>query len=210
MRAAVSTPATSPSPTSMSTTSASPTDAHGEDQPARLRLLIVSAASVSGRSGRHLTSWVLDQLRGRDDVEVAARSVADVLDDRDAWAAVVKESDAVLLITPEHNHSFPGDLKTAIDLLRFEWTATPVGVVSYGGVSGGLRATEALRLVFAELHTLVVRDTVSVANVATAFDDNGRPHDADGLSLALGQLLRSLGWWSRTLAAGLDREPYPA
>jgi NAD(P)H-dependent FMN reductase len=39
--------------------------------------------------------------------------------------------------------------------------AKPVGFVSYGGVSGGLRAVEQLRLVFAELRAVTVRDTVS-------------------------------------------------
>ncbi len=36
--------------------------------------------------------------------------------------------------------------------------------VPYGGVSGGLRAVEQLRLVFAELHAVTMRDGVSLAN----------------------------------------------
>jgi hypothetical protein len=39
--------------------------------------------------------------------------------------------------------------------------ARAVGFVSYGCLSGALRAVEALRLVFAELHAATVRETVS-------------------------------------------------
>ena len=37
-----------------------------------------------------------------------------------------------------------------------EWRAKPVGFVCYGGLSGGLRAVEQLRIVFAELHTVTI------------------------------------------------------
>lgn len=53
-------------------------------------------------------------------------------------------------------------------LARDPWRAKPVGFVSYGGVSGGLRAVEQLRLVFAELHAVTVRDTVSLRDVLDA------------------------------------------
>ena len=43
-----------------------------------------------------------------------------------------------------------------------EWQAKPIGFVSYGGLSGGLRAVEQLRQVFAELHAMTVRDSVSL------------------------------------------------
>ncbi|WP_431902390.1 NAD(P)H-dependent oxidoreductase [Nonomuraea sp. bgisy101] len=37
--------------------------------------------------------------------------------------------------------------------------------VSYGGLSGGLRAVEHLRAVFAELHAVTTRDAISVHGV---------------------------------------------
>lgn len=82
----------------------------------------------------------------------------------------IAAADAVLIVTPEYNHSFPGPLKTSIDSLRDEWKAKPVGFVSYGGIGGGLRAVEALRLVFAELHAVTVRDTVSFHNPWSRFE----------------------------------------
>ena len=50
----------------------------------------------------------------------------------------------------------------------------PVAFVSYGGVSGGLRAVEQLRLVFAELHAVTMRDAVSFAGAWEQFDQSGK------------------------------------
>jgi hypothetical protein len=73
----------------------------------------------------------------------------------------IDAADAFVVVTPEYNHSYPASLKHAIDMAHGEWNTKPVAFVSYGGISGGLRAVEALRLVFAELHATTIRDTVS-------------------------------------------------
>ena len=71
------------------------------------------------------------------------------------------QADAFVIVTPEYNHGYPAPLKALIDSSGAEWHAKPVAFVSYGGVSGGLRAVEQLRLVFAELHAVTIRDSVS-------------------------------------------------
>ena len=60
------------------------------------------------------------------------------------WSARVDAADAIILVTPEYNHSFSPALKNAIDFLSQEWWRKPVGFVSYGGVSGGTRGVTAL------------------------------------------------------------------
>lgn len=60
------------------------------------------------------------------------------------WSARVDAADAVMLVTPEYNHSFSPALKNAMDYLHAEWWRKPVGFVSYGGVSGGTRGVVAL------------------------------------------------------------------
>ncbi len=52
---------------------------------------------------------------------------------------------------PEYNHSYNAALKNALDYLNREWAYKPVGFVSYGGVSGGLRAVQAIKPVVAAL-----------------------------------------------------------
>lgn len=61
-----------------------------------------------------------------------------------AWSERVDAADAFILVSPEYNHSYSPALKNAIDYLAQEWKHKPVGVVSYGGVSGGTRGVAAL------------------------------------------------------------------
>ncbi|MFN4002202.1 NADPH-dependent FMN reductase [Microcella sp.] len=68
-----------------------------------------------------------------------------------AWSARVEQAEAVLLVSPEYNHSYSPALKNALDYLQHEWAAKPVGVVSYGGASAGLRAAAALDQVLTTL-----------------------------------------------------------
>lgn len=112
------------------------------------------------------------------------------------------EADAFLIVTPEYNHSFTGELKLLIDAAKPEWCRKPLAFVSYGGMSGGLRAVEQLRLVFAELHVVTMRDVVSFANVWNVFDQDGSPTDKTGSAAALNHMISELKWWARTLRDG--------
>jgi len=118
------------------------------------------------------------------------------------------EADAFVVVTPEYNHSFPAALKNAIDWHQRQWHAKPVGFVSYGGISGGLRAVEALRLVFAELHAVTVRDTVSFHDAWRQFDADGTPLIPDGCNKAADTLLDQLTWWAHALHEAKVRSPY--
>jgi NAD(P)H-dependent FMN reductase len=83
-----------------------------------------------------------------------------------------------------------------------------VACVSYGGISGGLRAIEQLRLVFAEVHAMVIRDSVSFANARTRFDPAGGLHEPEAPRAAMALLLRQLQWWALALRAARGASPY--
>jgi len=117
-------------------------------------------------------------------------------------------AEAFIVVTPEYNHSFPGALKLLIDAGNAEWHAKPLAFVSYGGVSGGLRAVEQLRLVFAELHCVAIRDTVSFAHARQRFDAAGRLREPAAAEAALGTMLAHLLWWRRALKAARQAVPY--
>ena len=117
-------------------------------------------------------------------------------------------ADAFVVVTPEYNHSYPASLKNAIDWHRAEWTAKPVAFVSYGGMSGGLRAVEHLRAVFAELHAVTIRDTVSFHGAHVRFGADGQPTD-EAAAVAAKVMLDQLGWWARSLTEARTARPYP-
>lgn len=119
-------------------------------------------------------------------------------------------ADAFVVVTPEYNHSFPAPLKNAIDSNYLEWRAKPVGFVSYGGLGGGLRAVEQLRLVFAELHAVTVRDTVSFHGAHSQFDGDGQPKEPEVAGKAARRMLRQIVWWARALRDAKSAQPYDA
>ncbi|HEY2059716.1 MAG TPA: NAD(P)H-dependent oxidoreductase [Amycolatopsis sp.] len=125
-------------------------------------------------------------------------------------SARLAAADAFVVITPEYNHSYPASLKNVVDWFMAEWRAKPVAFVSYGGISGGLRAVEHLRQVFAELHAVTIRETVSFHGAHGRFDENGSPKDAPATAVAAKALLDQLEWWARSLAQGRAARPYPA
>jgi NAD(P)H-dependent FMN reductase len=77
-----------------------------------------------------------------------------------------------------------------------------------GGISGGLRAVEPLRVVFAELHAATIRETVSFHGARGQFDAAGNPVNADAVNTAAIVLLNQLAWWARALRAARDERPY--
>lgn len=117
-------------------------------------------------------------------------------------------ADAFVIVTPEYNHSFPAALKNLIDWHYTQWQAKPVGFVSYGGLGGGLRAVEQLRLVFAELHAMTVRDSVSLHGPWSGLAEDGTPRDATVCEGAAKGMLGQLAWWGRALRAARVTRPY--
>jgi NAD(P)H-dependent FMN reductase len=87
------------------------------------------------------------------------------------WAETIARGDAFLFVTPEYNHSYPGSLKNALDYLSLEWADKAAGIVSYGGVSAGLRAATALKPVLAALRMIPVVEAVSIPFFAQFLDE---------------------------------------
>ncbi|GAA1015486.1 hypothetical protein STXM2123_5314 [Streptomyces sp. F-3] len=123
-------------------------------------------------------------------------------------SAKLAAADAFVVVTPEYNHSFPASLKALIDWHFTEWRAKPVGFVSYGAQSGGLRAVEQLRLIFAEMHAVTIRDGVAFPFYWEAFDEDGTPRDAEGTSGAVKVMLDELAWWGTALHEARAKSPY--
>ncbi|MGW3141119.1 NADPH-dependent FMN reductase [Streptomyces sp. NPDC001139] len=186
---------------------------------APLQVAVVLGSNRHGRFGPVVADWLLSRLRAREDlitrvVDVADAELPTTLARTPKTAAALSSvtpklaaADAFVVLTPEYNHSYPAALKNLIDWHSTEWQAKPVALVSYGGVSGGLRAVEHLRQVFAELHAVTVRDTVSFHNVGGAFED-GRPKDPTGPDAAAKTMLDQLVWWARGLREARERRPY--
>lgn len=115
-----------------------------------------------------------------------------------AWSARVEQADALLLVSPEYNHSYSPALKNALDFLMQEWQGKPVGIVSYGGASSGLRAAAALDPVLSTLGLVRVPVDVAISAPASHLVDDAfvptQKHDA-----VLGRMIESLDRYAEAL-----------
>jgi len=95
------------------------------------------------------------------------------------WQRTMKDAHGLLIVVPEYNHGYPGELKLVLDSLYDEYAGKPVALcgVSAGGL-GGARVVEHIKPVLTELHMIIVPNALYVSRVKEAFDEQGNPTDA--------------------------------
>lgn len=169
-----------------------------------LHVAVIVASTREGRFGPTVAAWFAGEAGHRTDLDVEIVDLAEV----GSVTGKLGAADAFVVVTPEYNHSYPAPLKSVIDSHFREWHAKPVGFVSYGGLSGGLRAVEHLRQVFAEVHAVTVRDTVSFHGARSCFGPDGMPLDPAEPRAAVRLLLERLAWWGLTLRDAHQARPY--
>jgi NAD(P)H-dependent FMN reductase len=152
------------------------------------RLHIITGSTRPGRVGPSVAAWFTAHARAADTFEIEVIDLAEValplLDEphqpgeqkythehTKAWSATISRADAVVFVIPEYNASMNAATKNALDYLYVEWHYKPLGIVSYGGISGGLRAAQAIKQVGAALKMIVMPDTVMIPRVSSLLTD---------------------------------------
>lgn len=186
----------------------------------KIKVGLIYGSARKGRFCDKVAAWAAEQIvsHGEFSVDVIDPAIllpqgvhdgANPQHQPSLWRSIA-EADAFVVVTPEYNHGYPAVLKSLIDSVGAEWQAKPVAFVSYGGASGGLRAVEQLRLVFAELHTVTIRDAVSFAAAWEQFDDEGRLREPERARRSMATMLRRLRWWALALRDARQAMPYAA
>src|SRR5688500_2428259 len=123
------------------------------------KLGVVIASVREGRVGRPVADWFIERSRAHGHFDVDVVDLKDVNlpmfaernhprlqqyenDQQKAWSARVAGLDAFVFVMPEYNFSTAPALVNALDYRVAEWNYKAVGLVSYGGISGGLRAAQ--------------------------------------------------------------------
>jgi NAD(P)H-dependent FMN reductase len=174
---------------------------------------LILGTARQGRESENAARFVFEQTKKRDGVEtefIDVRTVPMKLDDggeqmKDpAFARTIDRCDALIIVTPEYNHSFPGLLKHALDMCLKEYIHKAVGIcgVSAGAI-GGARVIENLLPVMRELGLVTIFEDVNFAKIGTLFDPHGELIDQNFVR-RVDKFLDELIWMARVLRYGRD------
>ncbi|MDQ2737140.1 MAG: NAD(P)H-dependent oxidoreductase [Actinomycetota bacterium] len=146
-------------------------------------LKVIIASTRPGRIGLPIGNWaarIAEEHGGFDRVEILDLAAIDlpfmnepnhprlrkyVHPHTIAWSGAVDSADAFLIVSPEYNFAMTAPLKNALDYLLAEWAYKPVGLITYGGMSGGIRAANAIRQVVSVLKMIPVTEAVALPMV---------------------------------------------
>ena len=106
-----------------------------------------------------------------------------------------------MIVAPEYNHGYPGELKLLLDSEYAAYVRKPVGLVSVSaGLIGGARMTEQLRLVVTALRMIPVSPAVHVTEVEEALDRRGR-FASPSLEAVASEMLDEVEWYASVMRA---------
>lgn len=77
------------------------------------------------------------------------------------WSARIEEADAFIFVTAEYDYNYPAPLRNALEYLFHEWGYKAAGIVSYGGVSAGTRASNSLKNDLATFKMVALTEAVN-------------------------------------------------
>jgi len=116
------------------------------------------------------------------------------------WSATISRGDAYVFVTPEYDFSPPASLLNAIQYLAKEWMFKPVGLLSYGGVSAGLRSANQLRVICTANSMMPLPGAVSIPFVGKLVDaESGKFVPGEVQDKAAANMMGELVRWEKAL-----------
>ena len=114
------------------------------------------------------------------------------------WSASVDAADAYVFVTPEYNFGPTPALVNALNYVYSEWGYKPAAFVSYGGVSGGLRAVQLTKPILGALKLVAINEAITIPMVSQHVKDGTfAPNDLHLTSAR--NMLNELKRWAEAL-----------
>ena len=127
-------------------------------------LHIVICSTRPGRVGPAVAQWTQEVALANGQFD------AQVVDLASFHLPVFDAADAFVFVLPEYNFGPPSALLNAMNYLVREWHYKPAAFVSYGGMSGGLRAVQVTKQLLTTLKVMPMLEAVAIPNVGQHLD----------------------------------------
>lgn len=155
-----------------------------------LTLKIILGSTRPTRKGPAVAKWIDGLARKNDAFKVELVDLAEIglplLDEphhpamkkyehehTKRWSAAIEDADALIFVTPEYDFFAPASLVNAIQCLSQEWKYKVAGVVCYGGISGGLRSSQELRMLLVNNGVMPIQQVVPLPMFADSINEDG-------------------------------------
>src|SRR3989344_1622803 len=170
---------------------------------------IILGTAREGRRSEKAANFVLREFQKQEGVETELIDVRDyriaATDDTEEqepakrFSEKVSRADGLIIVAPEYNHGYPGELKMMLDMLYEEYNRKPVGIcgVARGSMGGG-RMVEQLRLVAIEFQMVPSRKAVYFSNAGKLFDEQGDIAD-ESYHERMKAFFEELLWYAKAL-----------
>jgi NAD(P)H-dependent FMN reductase len=185
--------------------------------PARpLCIPVILGTTRKGRMSAHAARFVADQIRQRGDIVTDVIDLSQLplpVDDAGegvkspAFSEAMIQADAIVIVAPEYNHSFPGLLKHVLDSCLKEYIHKAAGIVAVSaGPFGGTRVIQSFLPVLRELGLVSIFWDINFGSVGKVFDESGQLLD-QAFVRRTEKFLDELVWMAKTLRYGRENIP---
>ena len=180
------------------------------------KLKIITSTVREGGKGIVLAKWLTEKAKNLGQYEVELLDLAEInlpmmnepnhprmqdykYEHTKKWSEKIAEGDAFVVVLAEYNFGMPAAIKNAFDYLHNEWAYKPVAFLSYGGVSGGLRATQMMKQIVTTLNMMPIAQQVNIPFFAKMIDEENVFVPNETVDKSAEGMLKELEKWSKVM-----------
>lgn len=180
------------------------------------KLYTIICATRSARHGDKFAKWFNDFAAEHSDFDAELVDLAEVKlpffdetvhpraqkyehEHTKKWSKIIEAGDAFVFVMPEYNYAPPAEFFNAINFLNSEWNYKPAAILSYGGVSGGLRSAQVARSHLSTLRMVALPEGIPLPNYPQFLDDKGNFTATDMVEASAKTVVEQLNVWHNGL-----------
>jgi NAD(P)H-dependent FMN reductase len=170
---------------------------------------VILGTAREGRNSEKVAKFVLEEVRRAGletelidvrDYRTEATNNTEEIPQAQKLGTIIEKADGLIIVSPEYNHGYPGELKMFLDMLYDQYAGKPLGICGVSmGPLGGARMVEQLRQVSIELHMVPIREAIYFPVVQNLFDEKGVIKDPGMYAGRIKTFLDELVMYAKTL-----------
>ncbi len=181
------------------------------------QLKIIVCSTREERKGKVVADWFLERVEGEEnEFEAELLDLKEInlpmLDEpkhpklhqytnehTKKWSVKIDLADAFVFVMPEYNYGMPPAMLNAIDYLFREWNYKPAALVSYGGISGGVRSAQMSKLVLTTVKVVPLTEAISLPFFEGRIGQDGKFQTDAKIDKAYQTMMAELLKWTKAL-----------